>query len=319
MHKSRFLSLLTLTAFYSCQSPHSVSSELASDGAGAMSSCGETPLDRDVSSDGGPRSLSGPQMFYWSAAFLHGVEPTQRLSGVSRIFGEANPGTGAMVWTSQSFSTSFVVTAIAMRDSLDMYVAGTGRNGMAFIERWEFEPAKGRYQATRAKATTGVGVPAAAGSVVESIHLEYAPANESTYEQPQREQLYAGNSPFGHVHRLAADPEGRFLLVIASPPQSSVVSMYRIPLDSLYQPTLVFDQTTLPDLARVEALAPVHHQVDGRKYLLTYELGATAYRTVISDPNNDGVFDSVDHLDDDAWSDTGYSGLVWDNMVDYRP
>lgn len=215
-------------------------------------------------------------------------------------------------------STTYAITAVATRSGGSVaYVAGITQSGSDVIELWNYPVRAGGYGIrTTSGPTQPIGTPMPPYTAEEYLNGSTFIAPGSSHTPARRIPMYAG-SAIGHIRYMAADPEGRFLMILSYPSGS----VYRLDVGSTNStPTLVYSSSTIPALATAKTLQVMQHIHDGRKYVLTERAGCvlpeTAPYTVLSDTNNDGVMDSWATLSGAEWDAAGYEDDA--NWVDLQ-
>lgn len=215
------------------------------------------------------------------------------------------------------FSTSYVVKKIVPSGQAhSFFVNGRSRDGDDVLEQWDIDVGQGGRFATRPGGPTPIGTPSAPHSLTTGILGE-------TYTQPSgrpratatRTELYRG-SDLGTLLGIAADPNGRFLLIVAGG------ALYRLDLGGAYGAPVEIDTG--------------FSAIDSAVYVSIRELAATGDRAVVItalrppgegvwrylmlDADNDGHFELPGFTYDQAgWSTLGLLDQeAWSqNYVEY--
>lgn len=174
-------------------------------------------------------------------------------------------------WTEFTFEypTPFEVRYVSTQVRDKLFVLGE-RDGAPVIERWEFEKASDE--------------PASAPAV-------------------RRFELPSESAP-GDLHRMAADPDGRFLLFLHGAPRR----LSRLDFATRQRSDLS-DQLGLPSLEHYDSLARRQHATEGRVWILFNDVDGV--RLLLTDADNNGQFESARELTDAQWEAAGFGGAVW--------
>ncbi|MEQ8767576.1 MAG: hypothetical protein RL885_26965 [Planctomycetota bacterium] len=202
-------------------------------------------------------------------------------------------------WSSQeqSLSTSYAITIARARieaataEISDLYVAGVHDNGTVVIERWRFS-----YPA--------LGQPGGGGG--------YVPLANRPMPVVTRSVLYMASPGIGPIRALEVDPQNRFLLLISHGDST----LFRLDVPSPHQLTPILNVGQQPQLADVRSILYRKHPTEGPKYVLSeliywkhaqsLDRVANSKTLLLSDPNDDGTFDSTELLTRSEWSNRGY-------------
>ena len=204
-----------------------------------------------------------------------------------------------------TLTTSYLVLDVAQRNGGDeLFVAGVKANGESIIEKWVFGRINGEYVVDY-PAPTALGSPA--GPFVPALHIKGGGA----YKLPkgpgglilepvaQRSILYEGG--LGPFLAIEADPEGRFLLMWSYSDHSVRQLLLTAPGAS---PASIYNASAVPALAQIYGIEAREFGPPGtRRYLLRSAFPGDQFETytVLSDDENDGVFESADSYDSSAW------------------
>lgn len=216
---------------------------------------------------------------------------------------EKDPATGN--WSSEQYvySTSYNVLDVAYRlGGQELYIAGIqlerGGGYTDIVEKWVFPTPAGGYTFTVAGGVTSVGTARTtfSGSATITGGTYAAPLKRTSTPQPVPNQTIIYSQPSGgHINCLAADPEGRFLL-LHNYTSGDVSSLDLVSANSV--PQLVYSATQVPALTGVRSIALHDVRLIGRICRLSPENRSGAYSTVSTqvavfvDPENDGTFNS---------------------------
>jgi hypothetical protein len=206
-------------------------------------------------------------------------------------------------WTThkQTLSVSFVITAFAWRNGGDeIFLAGLKRDGSTIIERWRFEVPDGAREVRYPGAPPAIGTPQPAYVPALGMHGNTTSLIPTNWRQPiTPTRVVLWESSAGPITAMAADPEGRYLLIW----NHSAKLLQRLPLveDPVANPisaTTLYSATSHPLLDKVGDIEVRDFGTEGRKFLLrrnTSQVGTitTERYTVIADTNNDGNFESI--------------------------
>ncbi len=215
-------------------------------------------------------------------------------------------------------SATFAITAVTSRSGGNaVYVAGVTQNGTDVIELWNFPTRSGGFGIRQTSGPVlSLGTPMPPYTAEQYLQGGSFAVPSSTHNSARRTPFYSGTS-MGHIRDMAVDPEGRFLVILAYP----TGSIYRLDLSSTTSvPTLLYAASTIPHLANAKTVAVLHHASQGRKYILTEQVGCVIplnqQYTLLADSNNDGVFESWSTITAAQWDAAGYG--TDSNWVDYQ-
>ncbi len=180
-----------------------------------------------------------------------------------------DPATGKWAEFTFEYPTPFEVRYVSAQGRDELFVLGA-RDGAPVIERWVFERASDD--------------PASPPAV-------------------RRFELPSESAP-GDLYRMAADPDGRFLLFLHGAPRR----LSRLDFATRQRSDLS-DQLGLPSLEHYDSLARRQHVNDGRVWLLFNDVDGV--RLLLTDADNNGQFESARELTDAQWEAAGYDGAVW--------
>ncbi len=190
------------------------------------------------------------------------------------------------------YSVSFDVALLASSGPDSLVLTGSAPNGDTIIESWRFSPVEGSWYASRQYpnpippiGTAITGVPQAVTGVLGA----YVPLAQRPRGNPRvaRSEVYRGTS-MGDIRCMAADPEGRFLLVI-----SNQDVIYQLDLSTLAVSTL-YDSQDIAGIGSLDAISRIHRPDIGRIWHLFVDLGSVDDPSVVLfDLDNDGVFDDL--------------------------
>lgn len=230
---------------------------------------------------------------------------------------ELDPATGEFVTTENAYSASFEITDVRSRRADEFYLAGVARNGDDVIEKWEVVPVPGGYVALRPPATTAIGITAVSSTTsVTIVGGQFVrPQDRTTAPSVFRTEVYRGQG-FGGVSAMAVDPEGRFLLILASQDKS----LYRLSLLDNSPPSVLYTAGDDPHFVAVDSIGPLQHETQGRMYLFESFDGPVfqARRSLMSDSDNDGIPEGITSYTLGEYEAAGYIGDVWvDDFYDY--
>lgn len=226
-------------------------------------------------------------------------------------------------WTAQEteYSTSFTITAVSWREGGDvLYIAGFDkRTCLDVIEEWTFTKRTGApvLHAAASPASTPpvppMGTPAPPFALNSTIvgggdYLE--PGERVGLQPPPQRRVLIGGTSFGRLRGVVADPEGRFLLFLAH----GTSGIYQLDLmaEPPEAPVLLYTPSDAGPLADVRTMQIFEHKtLPGRHVILTESqhgvLKEGAEFVVLSDPENDGAFNSIQSFDAQEWSAGPYS------------
>lgn len=128
-------------------------------------------------------------------------------------------------------------------------------------------------------------------------------------------RIYTGTAGSSGLYAMDYDREGRFVLVLVDSGAGKELIRFDAVQDAT--PQLIDDVSTLPDLAHVNRIYRVNHQVLGRTWILTSAIESYAHGIIYVDADNDGSFDGAPILG--SYSDLEAAGLegpsMWDHQV----
>lgn len=222
-------------------------------------------------------------------------------------WGESDPTAPGTWYESEVVeAVSFQTTAVASTAGGSvLFVAGIRDDGVSLVERWAYSPRSGGYGIQVTSGTPqSIGTPMPPYSAQEVLNGTAFSKPNPQHAHARRSVVFRGTS-VGHIRSLAADPEGRFLLVLSYP----TGTIYQISLLGNSPPTAVFTPSGVPHLAEARTIEILHDVANGRSCLLT-ELKGCVYppnhrRTLLRDPNNDGIFDVAVTLTGAEWVAAG--------------
>jgi hypothetical protein len=180
------------------------------------------------------------------------------------------------------------------------------------VELWSIEAVDGAWFSSRPTATTGLGVPAPEGVTTVSIQ-------GGTYQQPgegrplpvvTRTEVHGSTGLWGGIRDVVPDPEGRYLLFVTN--GSWELIQLDLVIDA-YPTSVIASAAAIPHLDLVDSLFRFLHATEGRK--ITGESSDdnpdAITRVLLSDPDNDGDFDTIETLSPSQWGARGYLQNVW--------
>jgi hypothetical protein len=208
------------------------------------------------------------------------------------------------------FTVSYHVTAICCREGGDdLFVAGMQDDGTSVIERWSFLLPPGRQSLRFAGSPPPIGnpLPIYSASIVISGGGSYVPPGTySRYPDPRRRLLFSGTT--GPFTAMEVDPEGRFLLTYNL--QEAAIQVMALDASPLAL-TTAYASGTHPQLDQIASIEAREFDGEGRKYLLRRKYGHSFPRSqevygIISDPENDGLLNSLQFFDAASFSASPY-------------
>jgi len=190
----------------------------------------------------------------------------------------------------QDLTTSyFIVDVRSICDTggklKELFLAGVYPNGDACIERWTF--------------TYPIYAHPVGGG--------YVPIDQRPLPTARRLELFRG-SQYGHIICLEPDPETRFVLFLTRESHT----LYRRPLPT-GNITVEVDPANQSLLSEVRRIVARQHVTEGRKFVLTttprWEMSTTGSSDVLvmSDSNDDGIFETTVRMTVQAWVSAGYA------------
>lgn len=269
----------------------------------AVSSVSATPLPQglplafpeEIAEQGTVRTTVKSPLFmqtYWVDAGT---------SSLLRVRSERVAATDRWTTRRQELSVSFAITAFAWRNGGDeIFLAGLRRDGTTTVERWRFDEREGAREVRYQSAPPPVGVPQAAYTPAVSIrgNVEFrSDQPNSVPVDPTRLVLW--DSTVGPITAMAADPEGRYLVIWNYSTQTlQRALLVEDPTATPISFTAIYSAATSPLLDKVGSIEIRDFGTEGRKLLLRRHTkqtwkAATERFHVIADANNDGVMDSI--------------------------
>lgn len=273
----------------------------------SVMSCDDQHAPSPATGDGMP----GPTFVHFAPGRLRvGVGHTGLDRWLRLYRFEEDPVTHQEYLISWREGTSFPVRLVRHRHGDELFVFGTSAAGQAIIERWDIEAMDGAYSTARPTASTPIGVPAPQGLTTTFVAggQYIPPPGHRERLEVKRESIYVG-AALAHLHCLAVDPEGRFLLALLRHPSTLV----RLPLPVAgAAPTVICDANSFPALDDMNSLEPMDHAELGRVYVLITADGDYDSMMTLLDAQNDGEFELIEELDAAEWAARGYNGNdVW--------
>ncbi|QDU65888.1 hypothetical protein [Engelhardtia mirabilis] len=235
---------------------------------------------------------------------------------------ELDPATDEWFESSVTCSVSFDLGEIRTQLGNRLIVPGTARNGDTVIELWTIPGWTGGWDVTSQVPSTPLGVPNPSSSLQVSIGIvgggSFVPPQGRSARPPiVREEVYRG-SGLGSADFIAFDPFGRFIHVLSQSPPA--IFALDLSVDGA-SPIEVAGPSDLIGLDSARSIVPRTHLDYGRVYLL-HHVGLfpgtdELLKSVIYDPDDDGIFDSFQSLDavqfETAFppNSLDYSGFAW--------
>jgi len=188
--------------------------------------------------------------------------------------------TGAKAAIEHLGSSSFNIraTASARRDVFAF--GGYARNNDFVLEVWELKPPES------SASVLGAGGLAQPDSSVNLIPKRF-----------YKTEIFRG--PLADfVLGMDMDSEGRFIIALMGAGNDRF--LYRFDTGGLQPPQLLFDVSTLPELASMVRIQKFQHAVLGRTWSLTDDDLPYSVQILLTDSDNDGVFDGSPIVGDQA-------------------
>jgi hypothetical protein len=215
-----------------------------------------------------------------------------------------------------SYSVPYLPQRFASRGGSEIYVAGpplSGEDGSpttgTVLELWVITPSDGAPYAVRAKQSEPIGTPAPLSTLEAHVQRgTYIVAEQR--REPRIQKRALGYFPFD-VNGIEVDPEGRYVLLVSRSEQK----LYRLNLVGFTGiPEVILDSVTAPILVAANSVYVVRYQDQLKRYILGDPSGANL---VLCDADNDGIFESSEYFEADAWASSSYA--VYHNIVEnYR-
>lgn len=233
---------------------------------------------------------------------------------------EKNPLNGEWEKIKFAYSVPYTITSLAPRlGGRILFLTGAATNGDAVIERWVFPLAAWGYKVTLDPPPTSIEVPRGpfdanvvingGGYISQSSRFIKAFGAISVFAQPipEKTEIYRGSS-YGLFDDIAADPEGRYLLLHAH----GTGDVCYIPLEEAPYPVeVLYSPATMPHLQNPATVDLFDHTVLGIRFAYLTEYNPTpvagAVRTVLHDTDNDGVFDFAESFSTTEWSSSPFA------------
>ena len=208
---------------------------------------------------------------------------------------EVDPSSGQSYAYTLEFQASFVVTDVRYRCANDFLVIGRESRGAIVLERWLVVVPDGGWDAARAVADTGLGVPVPwlqppQASIVGGTFIP--PAERDVRPTTRRTRLH--RVPVGEsIYAATFDPDARFALF------TDGTGVYRVSLDGATDPELVPGTDALPIGAfPLSDVSYSHHRTLGR--FVRLRATPVDYEGLLVDADNDGVFEDLWEFDADT-------------------
>ena len=229
----------------------------------------------------------------------------------------AAPGTTAGTHVASfSHSVPYLPRRFASRGGNEIYIAGpplSAEDGSpstgTVLEMWVITAPEGAPYATRAKRNEPIGTPAPLSTLEAHVQRgTYIVAEQR--REPRIQKRALGYFPFD-VNDIEVDPEGRYVLLVSRSEQK----LYRLNLVGFTGvPEVILDGTAAPILLAANSVYVVRYQDQLKRYVVSRPSGA---KLVLCDSDNDGIFESSEYVDADAWRSSIYGD--YDNIVEnYR-
>jgi hypothetical protein len=250
---------------------------------------------------------------------------------------EKDPNTNQWVSAKYVYPTACNILGVAPRlGGQELYVSGIQLDQVGgytdIIEKWMFPTPEGSYATAIAGGVTAIGKPR--GSLAGSMSIVggsyVTPGHRVSTPQPVPDQTYVYSKHMGgHFDCVAADPEGRFLLLhnyasgdlltldlmTADSTPKTLFTAAQIPA---LHATRSIDLDDVPGVGRICRLSPI--DPGGAFFRLSTQV------VVLVDRDNDGIFDSftVHSAADVARGATPYGDSIdWHSVTnfgwDWRP
>ena len=233
----------------------------------------------------------------------------------------AAPGTTAGAHTASfGYSVPYLPVRFASRAGDEVYIAGPplspedgSLSAGTVLEMWMITAPEGAPYATRAKRNEPIGTPAPLSAL--EAHVQggtYIVAEQR--REPRIQKRALGHFPFD-VNDMEVDPEGRYVLLVSRSEQK----LYRLNLVGFTGiPELVLDSVAAPILIAANSVYVVRYQDQLKRYVVGRPSGANL---VLCDADNDGIFESSESFDADAWASSSYAVYrdIEDNYRTYQP
>lgn len=204
---------------------------------------------------------------------------------------------------STAYDISSDITSTAVRIGCDdIFVSGVDDQNNDVITRLQFTPPAGRWQL---RPTGGSAPPLAIGNSMPNLVLTASVVGGAftqpplRYSSPRRETVYRGTE-LRYIRSMAADPEGRFLLILTSKGELRKLDLLADP--PALVPGAVYSIVDDPDMDHVSFVAIWQHATEGRKWVVgNRKQIVQAVGFAFTDSDNDGNHDSETKYDANDW------------------
>lgn len=188
--------------------------------------------------------------------------------------------------------TSFEPIDYSARTGDDFFILGRYRDGATVIERWILTPPDGTPVIRRPIAPSAIGVPFPGDSAnFETVQGgAWLPHDQRVGPLKDRRILIENHTSSAPCRVIAADPDGRFLVVLDS------VGFRRVSLSDGTSHTIADFATLPPTASLINTLSFRHHAHLGRVLIARtrgYQSGVD-FRLLLIDYDNDGIVDSIE-------------------------
>jgi len=200
------------------------------------------------------------------------------------------------------------MTAVTSRDGgHEVYVAGVKFDGDVVIEKWRYGKRSKGWILGAPSDPLPIGQPMPEFVPVESPNGSSWVAPPSNTGRPAVKSIFWSSSSVPILSALAVDPEGRYLLALSYP--SGNVLQFDLTAASPQTPSTILTVAQEPYLDKVSMMVMWEHASEGRKCIITKRVDGWTIddsQVVLSDSNNDGIFEAFDFYDKAQWKANGY-------------
>lgn len=269
--------------------------------------------------DGGHTLFDSYYPLIKTDTFIRGVSVSVALDGSSTLVlrnHEREAPSDAWLDSSFSYGSSLPISTLASRTADDFFIAGRTKSGTDVVERWTVNPVAGGYRTTKAVYSGPPAQPFQSATMITQVYeLTFVPPLSRAQPTIKRSEAFSGN--VNGIDVLAADPDGRYLLMVADE------KLLKLPLQSgagvLGAVEVLYDSQGIPELATAAPnLQVMHHSALGRTYtLLGSVAGLPTERVLFIDSDNNGVFETVASYTPLEYDSSGIPGGWIDDFYQY--
>jgi len=240
---------------------------------------------------------------------------------------ERSNSTATWFMEEREYSVPYWITAFCARNGGDdIFIAGVKANGDSILEHWRFNQPAYRYTVDYQGTASPIGIPLGVyAPVVRTVGGGQWKWTKKAFNiggrssgspgmNPTKTTLFEG--PLGPITAIAADPEGRFLLLFDY--GTSTINQFVLGQSTPTFPVL-YDLSSDSKFVRIDHIEPLDFKTPGER---TYQLagkyldasGNEVYGSgTLKDQNNDGVFEAFNFTVHSAFLGTPYA--VWSDWI----